>query len=45
MWIAGGVLGVLILIEAVPRVITAMKTVSTDDAYVNGHVNFVAPRV
>jgi membrane fusion protein, multidrug efflux system len=45
MWIAGGVLGVLILIEAVPRVITAMKTVSTDDAYVNGHVTFVAPRV
>jgi membrane fusion protein, multidrug efflux system len=45
MWIAGGVLGVLILIEAIPRIITAFKTVSTDDAYVNGHVTFVAPRV
>jgi membrane fusion protein, multidrug efflux system len=45
MWIAGGVLGVLILIEAIPRIITALKTVSTDDAYVNGHVTFVAPRV
>ena len=45
MWIAGGVLAALILIEAIPRVITALKTVSTDDAYVNGHVTFVAPRV
>ncbi len=45
MWIAGGVLGVLILIEGIPRIITALKTVSTDDAYVNGHVTFIAPRV
>ncbi len=29
----------------VPMVDTAMNTVSTDDAYVNGHVTFVAPRV
>ena len=29
----------------VPWVVTAMNTVSTDDAYVNGHVTFVAPRV
>jgi membrane fusion protein (multidrug efflux system) len=29
----------------VPWVKTAMNTVSTDDAYVNGHVTFVAPRV
>ena len=28
-----------------PTVKTMMKTVSTDDAYVNGHVTFVAPRV
>jgi membrane fusion protein (multidrug efflux system) len=28
-----------------PAVETAMNTVSTDDAYVNGHVTFVAPRV
>jgi membrane fusion protein (multidrug efflux system) len=29
----------------VPFVNTAMTTVSTDDAYVNGHMTFVAPRV
>jgi membrane fusion protein (multidrug efflux system) len=29
----------------VPVVKTALNTVSTDDAYVNGHVTFVAPRV
>jgi membrane fusion protein (multidrug efflux system) len=45
MWMAGGVLIVLALIEGIPRVVTAFKTVSTDDAYVNGHVTFVAPRV
>jgi len=28
-----------------PVLETAMNTVSTDDAYVNGHVTFVAPRV
>jgi len=45
MWMAGGVLAVLALIESIPRVVTAFRTVSTDDAYVNGHVTFVAPRV
>jgi membrane fusion protein (multidrug efflux system) len=29
----------------VPWAITALNTVSTDDAYVNGHVTFVAPRI
>jgi membrane fusion protein (multidrug efflux system) len=29
----------------VPTIETALNTVSTDDAYVNGHVTFVAPRV
>ena len=29
----------------VPAVETALNTVSTDDAYVNGHVTLVAPRV
>ena len=29
----------------VPWVVTALNTVSTDDAYVNGHVTFLAPRV
>ena len=45
MWTAGGVLIALALIKVIPWVITAFKTVSTDDAYVNGHVTFVAPRV
>ncbi len=45
MWIAGAVLGVLLLVEGIPRIITGFRTVSTDDAYVNGHVTFVAPRV
>src|SRR2546423_1896243 len=29
----------------IPWVKTALNTISTDDAYVNGHVTFVAPRV
>jgi membrane fusion protein (multidrug efflux system) len=45
MWIAGGVLLLLALYEAIPWAITAFRTESTDDAYVNGHVTFVAPRV
>jgi len=36
---------VLLLVEGIPRIITGFRTVSTDDAYVNGHVTFVAPRV
>jgi membrane fusion protein (multidrug efflux system) len=40
--LAGLALGVYFLI---PRVKTALNTVSTDDAYVNSHVTFVAPRV
>src|SRR5262252_6816509 len=38
-------LAVAILFVAVPRIIRALNTVSTDDAYVNGYVTFVAPRV
>ncbi len=45
MWIAGGMLLLLALYEAIPWAITAFSTESTDDAYVNGHVTFVAPRV
>ena len=45
MWIAGGAVVLLLLYEAIPWAITAFKTESTDDAYVNGHVTFVAPRV
>src|ERR1700728_4415990 len=44
-----GALGLLILAGAlwfgVPWVQTTLNTVSTDDAYVNGHVTFVAARV
>jgi len=39
------VAGILLLVFGVPRVIRAFNTVSTDDAYVNGYVTFVAPRV
>ncbi|HLX36866.1 MAG TPA: biotin/lipoyl-binding protein, partial [Candidatus Binataceae bacterium] len=45
MWVVGAVVAALVLYLAVPRIILASKTVSTDDAYVNGHVTFVAPRV
>jgi membrane fusion protein (multidrug efflux system) len=34
-----------LVIFGVPFVETALTTVSTDDAYVNGHVTFVAPRI
>jgi membrane fusion protein (multidrug efflux system) len=44
-----GVLGALvlaaILIFGIPWIRSALNTVSTDDAYVNGHVTFVAARV
>jgi membrane fusion protein, multidrug efflux system len=44
-----GALGALILASAlwfgIPWVQTTLNTVSTDDAYVNGHVTFVAARV
>src|SRR5438128_1769236 len=48
LWILLG-LGLIVLAViarfAGPMVLTALNTVSTDDAYVNGHVTFVAPRV
>jgi membrane fusion protein (multidrug efflux system) len=44
-----GVVGVLILAAAlwfgIPWIWFTLNTESTDDAYVNGHVTFVAPRV
>jgi membrane fusion protein (multidrug efflux system) len=43
--IIGSILLVIVLIAAVPWVLKILNTVSTDDAYVNGHVTFVAPRV
>ncbi len=47
-WIIGaGIVFALILVGryGVPWVHTMLNTVSTDDAYVNGHVTYVAPRV
>jgi membrane fusion protein (multidrug efflux system) len=35
----------VLLVLGIPRVEEMLNTVSTDDAYVNGHVTFVAPRV
>jgi membrane fusion protein (multidrug efflux system) len=35
----------VVLFIVIPRVINAFRTVSTDDAYVNSYVTFVAPRV
>jgi membrane fusion protein (multidrug efflux system) len=44
-----GALGLLILAAllafGIPYIRRSLNTVSTDDAYVNGHVTFVAPRV
>jgi membrane fusion protein (multidrug efflux system) len=43
-----GVLGAVVIATAVygiPRIRFALSTISTDDAFVNGHVTFVAPRV
>src|ERR1700726_3878609 len=39
------VLIVLVLLVGIPKVVHALNTVSTDDAYVNSYVTFVAPRV
>jgi membrane fusion protein (multidrug efflux system) len=46
-WILAAVIAaaVLFVIFGVPWVIRTINTVSTDDAYVNGHVTLVAPRV
>jgi membrane fusion protein, multidrug efflux system len=43
--IIAAVVLVVVLIVGVPWVLRILSTVSTDDAYVNGHVTFVAPRV
>jgi membrane fusion protein, multidrug efflux system len=43
--VLGILVGALVLFLGVPRLLRALNTVSTDDAYVNGYVTFVAPRV
>jgi membrane fusion protein (multidrug efflux system) len=47
IWIVAISIAVLILavVFGAPLVARMINTVSTDDAYVNGHVTFVAPRV
>jgi membrane fusion protein, multidrug efflux system len=44
-WSLGAVFLLVALILSVPRVLESLRTASTDDAYVDGHVTFVAPRV
>ena len=36
---------VIALVLGIPKLLQALNTVSTDDAYVNSYVTFVAPRV
>jgi membrane fusion protein (multidrug efflux system) len=45
VYAAGSVLAAFVLTKVGPWMVTALRTVSTDDAYVNGHVTLVAPRV
>jgi membrane fusion protein (multidrug efflux system) len=45
LWIGVGAVLLIVLAVGIPFLIHALNTVSTDDAYVNGHVTFVAPRV
>jgi membrane fusion protein (multidrug efflux system) len=42
---AGAVILAAILAVGIPWILNALNTVSTDDAFVNGHVTFVAARV
>src|SRR5436190_24139281 len=44
-WIVGLILLAGAAVIGIPWISSALTTVSTDDAYVNGHVTFVAPRV
>jgi membrane fusion protein (multidrug efflux system) len=43
--VVGALVATVLLFIGIPLVIRAFNTVSTDDAYVNGYVTFVAPRV
>jgi membrane fusion protein, multidrug efflux system len=44
-WIVGLIALLGVAVFGAPWILNALNTVSTDDAYVNGHVTFVAPRV
>ena len=43
--LVGVIVAVALIFVGIPRIIQALNTVSTDDAYVSDHVTFVAPRV
>jgi membrane fusion protein (multidrug efflux system) len=43
--VVGFLAAAVALVIGIPRVLYALRTVSTDDAYVNGYVTFVAPRI
>jgi membrane fusion protein (multidrug efflux system) len=43
--VVGALVAAVLLFIGIPSVIRALNTISTDDAYVNGYVTFVAPRV
>ncbi len=45
LFVALGVLAAAALFLGIPRMLRSFNTVSTDDAYVNSYVTFVAPRV
>ena len=45
IWLVGGIALLFVLFEGVPWLRRVFTTVSTNDAYVNGHVTFVAARV
>jgi membrane fusion protein, multidrug efflux system len=44
IWVVA-IAGVLLVVFGVPWILHSLNTVSTDDAYVNSYVTFVAPRV
>jgi membrane fusion protein (multidrug efflux system) len=44
-WVVGLIVSAIALAVGIPWVNESLSTVSTDDAYVNGHATFVAPRV
>jgi membrane fusion protein, multidrug efflux system len=44
IWVAA-IAGVLLVVFGVPWIQHSLNTVSTDDAYVNSYVTFVAPRI
>ena len=44
-WAFGALISAAVIVWGIPSVVSAFSTVSTDDAYIEGHVTFVAARV